>query len=180
MQLAVAIAILLIAPIRISNLVALRFDRHLFRPGGSRSLWLIDIPEDEVKNRVRLVHELPHRATTLLDRFRRDFRPRIAELGNPYLFPAGSHHRSTVVMSQAIRHCIADWVGIQMTPQQFRHLAGLLMYDDLEALAQLLGDKSTRTVRNHYSELNTLEIGRRFDAIIQSELNGRRQARRKR
>ncbi len=83
-------------------------------------------------------------------------------------------------MSQAIRHCIADWVGIQMTPQQFRHLAGLLMYDDLEALAQLLGDKSTRTVRNHYSELNTLEIGRRFDAIIQSELNGRRQARRKR
>jgi integrase len=180
MQLAVAIAILLVAPIRISNLAALRFDRHLLRPDRPRSLWLIDIPEDEVKNRVRLVHELPHRVTTLLDRFRRDFRPRIAEPGNPYLFPVGSHHKSAVVLSQAIKRRIADWVGIHMTPHQFRHLAGLLMYDDLEALAQLLGDKSTRTVRNHYSELNTLEIGRRFDAIIQSELDGRRRARRTR
>jgi integrase len=180
MQLAVAIAILLVAPIRISNLAALRFDRHLLRPGGPRSLWLIDIPEDEVKNRVRLVHELPHRVTTVLDRFRRDFRPRIAEPGNPYLFPARSHHKSTAVLSPAIKQCTADWVGIHMTPHQFRHLAGLLMYDDLEALAQLLGDKSTRTVRNHYSELNTLEIGRRFDAIIQSELDGRPRPQRKR
>jgi integrase len=180
MQLAVAIAILLVAPIRISNLAALRFDRHLLRPGRPRSLWLIDIPEDEVKNRVRLVHELPHRVTTLLDRFRRDFRPRVAEPGNPYLFPARSHHKSAIVLSQAIKRCIADWVGIHMTPHQFRHLAGLLMYDDLEALAQLLGDKGTRTVRNHYSELNTLEIGRRFDAIIQSELNGRPRPPRKR
>ena len=83
-------------------------------------------------------------------------------------------------MSQAIRDCIADWVGIHMTPHQFRHLAGLLMYDDLDGLAQLLGDKSTRTVRNHYSELNTLEIGRRFDAIIQSELDRRPRPPRKR
>lgn len=177
MQLAVAIAILLVAPIRISNLAALCFDRHLLRPGGRRSLWLIDIPEDEVKNWVRLVHELPHRVTMLLDRFRRDFRPRIAEPGNPYLFPSRSSHKSAVVLSQAIKQCITDWVGIQMTAHQFRHLAGLLMYDDLEALAQLLGDKSTRTVRNHYSELNTLEIGRRFDAIIQSELDRRPRAR---
>jgi integrase len=169
MQLAVAIGILLIAPIRISNLAALRFDRHLSRPGGPRSLWLIDIPEDEVKNRVRLIHELPNRVTTLLDRYRRDFRPRMAEPGNPYLFPSRSHHKSTAVLSPAIKKCIADWVGIHMTPHQFRHLAGLLMYDDLEALAQLLGDKSPRTVRNYYSELNTLEIGRRFDAIIQSD-----------
>lgn len=180
MQLAVAIAILLVAPIRISNLAALRFDRHLLRPGGPRSLWLIDIPDDEVKNRVRLVHELPHRVTALLDRFRRDFRPRIAEPGNPYLFAAGPAHRSAVTLSGSIKSAIADWVGIDMTPHQFRHLAGLLMYDDLEALAQLLGDKSARTVRNHYAELNTLEIGRRFDSIIQSELDGRPRPQRKR
>lgn len=172
MLLAVAIAILLVAPLRISNLAGLRFDRHLLRSGGPRSLWLIDIPEEEVKNRVRLVHELSHRVTTLLDRFRRDFRPLIAQPGNPYLFPAGSHHKSAGVLSAAIKQCIADWVGIHMTPHQFRHLAGLLLHDDLGALAQLLGDKNERTVRNHYSELNTLEIGRRFDAIIQSELDG--------
>ena len=29
--------------------------------------------------------------------------------------------------SRQIRDVIADWVGIDMTPHQFRHLAGLLM-----------------------------------------------------
>jgi integrase len=85
-----------------------------------------------------------------------------------------------VVLSQAIKKCLADWVRIHMTPHQFRHLAGLLMHDNLEGLAQLLGDKSTRTVRNYYAELNTLEISRRFDAIIQSERDWRPRPQRKR
>jgi integrase len=179
MQLGLAISILLVAPIRISNLAALRFDRHLLRPSGPGSLWIIDIPEQEVKNRVRLIHELPERVTARLDRFRRNFRPRLAEPGNPYLFPRGSGHREPAVLSQAIRRVIADWIGIDMTAHQFRHLAGLLMHDDLEGLATLLGDKNTRTVRNHYSELQTLDIGRRFDAIIKAELDRLGRPRRK-
>jgi integrase len=170
MELALAIAILLAAPMRIANLAGLRPGQHLLQPGGSRSLWLIDIPEIEVKNRVRLVYELPQRVTTVVNRFLRDFRPVLAEAGNPYLFPVGSTHKSPPVLSQQIRWVIADWVGVDMTAHQFRHFAGLLMSDDLGALADLLGDKDIETVRSYYSELNTLFVGRRFDAIIEAEI----------
>ena len=90
MQIAVAIAILQNAPLRMANLVALRLDRHLVRPGGPRSLLLIDIPPREVKNGEALVYELPRNVTALVDRYTRRFRPAIAAGGNPYLFPSGS------------------------------------------------------------------------------------------
>jgi hypothetical protein len=51
MSLAVALAILRCAPLRVRNLASLRLDRHLTRPGGPRSQWLIVIPADEVKNK---------------------------------------------------------------------------------------------------------------------------------
>jgi hypothetical protein len=74
-QLAVAIAILQSAPLRIANLAGLRLDRHLVRPGGPKSLWHIDIPAHEVKNDQALVYELPRRTTALVDRYIRHFRP---------------------------------------------------------------------------------------------------------
>jgi integrase len=83
-------------------------------------------------------------------------------------------------LSQQIRWVIADWVGVDMTPHQFRHLAGLLMPDNLDGLAQLLGDKDPETVRSYYRELNTLFVGRRFDAIIEAEIIKARPRRRMR
>jgi len=180
MELAVAIAILLAVPIRIANLAGLRLDQHLLRPGGSRSLWFIDIPEHEVKNSVRLFFELSQRVTTVMNRFLRNFHPVLVEAGNPYLFPVGSTHKRPAALSQQIRGVIADWVGVDMTAHQFRHFAGLLMWDDLEALAQLLGDKDTETVRSYYADMNTLFVGRRFDAIIEAEINKARLRRRRR
>jgi integrase len=113
-------------------------------------------------------------------RFLRDFRPALAEAGNPHLFPVGSTHKSPPALSQQIRWVIANWVGIEMTAHQFRHFAGLMMPDDLDALAQLLGDKDTKTVRRYYAELNTLLVGRRFDAIIEAEMTKARLGQRRR
>jgi integrase len=99
MQIAAAIAILQSAPLRIANLAGLRLDRHLVRPGVPRSLWQIDIPRHEVKNDQPLVHELPRRVTTLLDRYIRRFRPALAAPGNPYLFPVGSTQSLTRIIA---------------------------------------------------------------------------------
>jgi hypothetical protein len=85
MVFAVAIATLFSAPLRISNLAGLHLDRHLLRPGGPRSLILIEIPPEEVKNAVRLLYELPRRVTSLVDRFIRDFRPTLAMPDNCFL-----------------------------------------------------------------------------------------------
>jgi integrase len=170
MEIAVAIAILLNAPIRVANLAGLRIGTHLIRHGGPGSLWFIDIPEHEVKNRRRLIYELSRRVTTLIDRYIRDYRPLIAEPGNTYLFPVGSAHKSPPVLSQQIRWTIADWVGDEMTAHQFRHFACLMMPDEPEALAELLGHNGTETVRAYYREFNTLRAGRRFDAIIEAKI----------
>jgi integrase len=174
MELAAAIAVLLIAPIRIKNLAGLHLKQNLLRPGGPRSLWLMDIPPEEVKNEVRLLHELSQRVTGVVDRFIRDFRPRFAEPGNLYLFPVGATHKTPNYFSRQIRDVIADWVGIDMTPHQFRHLAGFLMQRNspgsFDALAQLLGHKTINTTRRNYAELDTLSAGREFDAIVEAEL----------
>jgi integrase len=184
MEFAVAIAVLLVAPMRISNLAGLRLQKHLVRPGGPRSLLLIDIPPEEVKNEVPLLYELSQRVTAVVDRYIRDFRQLRAEPGNPYLFPVGSTHKFPASLSQQIRRIIADWVGIDMTPHQFRHLAGMLMQKhspgSLAALAQLLGHKRIETVLANYAQLNTLFAGRQFDAIIETELAQARLPRRRR
>jgi integrase len=174
MELAVAIAVLLIAPMRIKNLAGLHLKQHLVRPGGPRSLWLIDIPAEEVKNEVRLLFELSQRVTRVVDRFIRHFRPRFAEPGNPYLFPVDSTHKTPNYFSRQIRDVIADWVGIDMTPHQFRHLAMDLgkrhSPGSFVALAQLLGHKRIDTVLRYYAKLDTLSAGREFDAIVEAEL----------
>jgi integrase len=178
MELALAIAILSSAPLRIANLATLRLDRHLVRPGGRGSLWQIDIPPDEVKNKQHLVHELPQPVTSLVDRHLQRFRPTRAAPGNPYLFPVGSKSKNPHELSQQIRRIIADSVGISMTPHQFRHLAGLLMQKhspgSFAAYAQLLGHKHVQTAVNFYARLDTLSAGRHFDAILEQELTNAR------
>jgi integrase len=183
MQIAVAIAILQNAPLRIANLAGLRLDRHLVRPGGPKSLWQIDIPPHEVKNDQSLVHELPRYVTTLVDRYIRRFRPVLAAPGNPHLFPVGSTHKGSHGLSQQIRSVLADWVGIDMTPHQFRHFAGRVMQQHspgaFAAIAQLLGHKDVRTTIAYYAELETLSAGRQFDTFLEAErskarLRGRR------
>jgi integrase len=174
MVFAVAITILLVAPMRISNLAGLHLERHLSRPGGPRSLFLIELPPEEVKNEVRLLYELSQRVTKVVDRFVRDFRPMLAKAGNPYLFPVGSTHKTPKYLSREIRQVIGEWVGIDMSAHQFRHLAGLLTQKkspgSIAALAQLLGHKRIDTARRYYAELDTLSAGREFDAIVEAEL----------
>src|SRR5215469_11893804 len=173
MQIAVAIGILQNAPLRIANLAGLRLDQHLVRPGGPRSLWQIDIPAHEVKNNQALVYELRRQTTTLVDRYIRRFWPSLAAPGNPYLFPVGSTHKDPHVLSQQIRKALADWVGIDMTPHQFRHFAARLMQQHspgaFGAIAQLLGHRDPKTAMAYYAELDTLSAGRQFDQLLEAE-----------
>ena len=183
MELAVAIAILRHVPLRIRNLAELRIGQELYRPGGPRSPWLIDIPPEQVKNSVPLFYELSQRATPVLDRLISHFRPLRAESGNPYLFPVGSTHKDPHSLSQQIRRAIADWVGIDMTPHQFRHLTGFLWQKhrpgSFAAIAQLLGHKDIETVVAYYAELDTLSASREFDAILEAQFADTRRPRRR-
>src|SRR5262249_19731948 len=57
-QLAVAIAILTVAPVRLANLVAIKLGINLIKPGGPDSNYWLTFPNYDVKNRVRLEYPL--------------------------------------------------------------------------------------------------------------------------
>src|SRR5262245_60716115 len=73
-QLAVAIAILSIAPARFANLTAIRLGTNLIKPGGPASEYWLVFPDCDVKNRVRLEYPL-HNITGIIDEYVHEHRP---------------------------------------------------------------------------------------------------------
>src|SRR5262245_49696105 len=87
-QLAVAIAILSAAPVRLANLTAIRLGINLIKPGGLDSNYWLVFPDYDVKNRVRLEHHLEPYLTRLIDEYVHDFRPTLLRGRNEdWLFP---------------------------------------------------------------------------------------------
>ena len=173
-QLAVAIDILIHAPMRMQNLIGLQLDVHLVRPGGPRGLWHIVLPRHEVKNGEALEYELPSATTRLVDVYLRQFRPALAPGGSRHLFiVAGGTPKSQTTLSQQIKAAILEHVGIAMTPHQFRHFAAKLMLEHSPgaqgATSHLLGHRNLKTTVAFYSGLDSLSAGRQFDAILQRE-----------
>ncbi|MGE0766607.1 MAG: hypothetical protein AB7L90_09100 [Hyphomicrobiaceae bacterium] len=82
LQVATAVEILTVVPIRRSNLLALQFDRHFVRTEirGRRRVHL-RIPADEVKNGVEIERELPERSVRLIERYLAEVRPLIDTMG---------------------------------------------------------------------------------------------------
>ncbi len=74
-EIAVAIAILTIAPVRAANLSAIRLDENLIKPGGSKTPYLLVFPHYDVKNRVDLTFELDTYLTDLIDEYVQEYRP---------------------------------------------------------------------------------------------------------
>lgn len=88
-QSAVAIAIVLAAPLRVKNLAGLTLDRHFVRarPGNDATVHLV-IPAHEVKNDASLEFEVPNAVRRLLDFYLARFRPLLATGQSAFLFPA--------------------------------------------------------------------------------------------
>jgi hypothetical protein len=99
-QTAVALEILLMAPIRIRKLIQLDLDRHLVRPARIRGALHIVILGEEVKNRAELDYPLPEESATLIGRYIEHHRPLLASAESRVLFP-GPGRRSTAIASAA-------------------------------------------------------------------------------
>jgi hypothetical protein len=72
-QLAVAIAILSVAPVRLANLTAIRLGFNLIKPGGPGSNYWLVFPDYDVKNRVKLESPLEPYLTHLIDEYVFDY-----------------------------------------------------------------------------------------------------------
>ena len=87
-QWALAVQLLLVAPLRLGNLAGLELDRHLLRIGtGKRLRYQLLIPGEEVKNGQPIELPLPAGASALLELYRTRVRPVLAAPGTSCLFP---------------------------------------------------------------------------------------------
>ena len=102
-QIAIGIAILTFAPVRINNLVGIRIGQHLIRPAGLDGNYLLSIPSSEVKNRVPLEFPLDAELSRLIDHYIQEFRPHLLDsTNNDQLFPGVRPSvPSTVLVSES-------------------------------------------------------------------------------
>jgi integrase len=171
-QLAVAIELELVRPLRISNLAALELYRHILqRTNGS---WYITIPEDEVKNRIDLEHDLPVEASTLLERYLKDFRPLLAKPGNAALFPGDLGCKAKNTLGGQLTKIIHAYTGLKMHPHLFRHF-GSCEYlkehpGEYPVISHVLGHKSLNTAAKSYTGMESAAAVRHFGKTIIKKL----------
>jgi len=175
-QLAVAIAILSFAPVRLANLVSIELGKNLIKPGGPDSpFWLI-FPHYDVKNRVDLNFEFDEALTTLIDEYIHEFRPTLVRGSNAaWLFPGVAGKPKTANMfSTQITERIQKATGVRMTVHQFRHACAAIYLKhhpgDYETVKRLLGHRNIQTTINFYCGLETTQANEAFGKIIREHI----------
>jgi integrase len=175
-EIAVGIAIETLAPIRAANLVAIRLDENLIRPGGPQSNYLLVFPHYDVKNRVDLTFEFDEYLTDLIDEYVKDYRPVLLRGANgDWLFPGtNGGSKDPHLFGIQITERIQKATGLRITLHQFRHAAAAIYLKyhpgDYETVRRLLGHRNIRTTVNFYCGLETIQASREFGKIVRQHL----------
>ena len=155
-QMAVAIAILNVAPIRRGNLGMIRIGENLIRTGGPQTPYRLVFPNHDVKNRVKLDFPLDAELTALIDDYLFNYRPALVDCADDlWLFPgAGESHKLLTTLSDQITSFIEKAIGLRLTVHQFRHLSAAIILKhqrgNYELARLLLGHRTVQvTIRNY-------------------------------
>lgn len=171
-QIAVAIAILSFAPIRLTNLVSIELDKNLIKPGGPESPYWLTFPHYDVKNRVNLDFTFDEPLTKLIDDYIHDFRPALSRQSNAsWLFPgiAGAPKTASMFSTQ-ITQRVQKTTGLRITAHQFRHACAAIYLKhrpgEYEVVRRLLGHRNIQTTINFYCGLETIQASEGFGNIV--------------
>ena len=175
-QLAVAIAILSFAPVRLTNLVSIELEKNLIKPGGPESPFWLVFSHYDVKNRVNLEFSFDEGLTRLIDEYIHEFRPTLVRGSNAaWLFPGVAGKPKTANMfSTQITERIQKATGVRMTAHQFRHACAAIYLKhhpgDYETVKRLLGHRNIQTTINFYCGLETTQANEAFGKIIREHI----------
>jgi len=173
-QTAIAIEILIFAPMRISNLQNLRLDQHI---SWQNKHAVIHIPRAQVKNDIDLVFKLPLTLSQRIQTYIRDWRALYTEGANPYLFPGRKMNpKDGTRLRRQISKALWDEAGIKLTPHQFRHAAAKILLDakpgHYEVVRKVLGHKNLTTTYAHYAGAETQAALDLYDDVILEHRKG--------
>jgi integrase len=172
-QAGLAIGILLNAPMRSQNLIALDLGRHIqFDRGKAKARILIPAVETKSK-RMDLFFELSEQLSEALCWYQNNMLPALEanSHGRVFVQPEGDA-RSQSNLANLIKSAVRDGLGIHMTPHQFRHLAAKLYLDahpeDFETVRGVLGHSFTKTTMT-YAGLSTERSSKVYGKFIVDE-----------
>jgi integrase len=170
-QKAVAVEILLMAPIRLANLATLEFDRTYIRNrrDGSRQAHLM-FESSEVKNSISLKFDLPEQTVELIDLYVHRFHRRLFG-SNRFLFPGRKgNSKASCMLSDQISKRLFEVLGLRIHVHLFRPLAAKIYLDrhpnGFELVRQLLGHKSIETTMRFYAQFNRSDAARYYDRVV--------------
>lgn len=172
LQVALAVELLIHAPVRLRNLVSIRIDNNLKTVGSRRARRVyLYFPPGEVKNGVETEFELSGATITLLDRYLAVVRPQLIRDPSPFLFPSPrGGHKIAYILSNQIADLTATELGVRMTAHQFRHVAGHAYLSAVpgghEVVRRLLGHKNIHTTVEFYAGMEIRAAYKHYDSII--------------
>ena len=158
----------------VSNLIAIRVGHEIIRPGGNGQPYRLVFEPADTKNAELIEFKLPVEVSDMIDDYLQDYRPRLTQPANAYLFPARSlEHKAQATLSQQLQEQLLDRLGFKMTPHQFRHLSAWLYLrrhpGDFVTVQKLLGHRNIKTTINFYTKLDTATAAQHYDALIAEE-----------
>jgi integrase len=171
-QNALAIEILLVFPIRESNLVALHLQKNIIRTGQHKGAdVLIVIPAADVKNNRDLEVVLPRSAVELLDLYCDRYLPLLAPAGEDWLFPGQVRgHKHPQGFGPQLKRVIYRETGLPINIHFFRHFSAKLWLDrnpgQFTVMKLALGHGSERTLRDFYAEFSSTQALALYDQHV--------------
>lgn len=174
---AVALAILLVCPVRIKNIAGIHLEQHIQRPGdGSAFLVLI---EDETKNERPQEFELPKDVIRMIDRHLATRCPHMCPAGTPWLFPRRDGAGPVVPgqLAARLKQRVRKATGLIVNAHLFRHSAVMNWLDakpgGYEGARHLMGHSAVSHTINLYSGMEVKSALHAF-ADLMATKKGRR------
>jgi integrase len=170
-QSALAVALLLIAPIRIKNLAALDLERNVHRVRDDE--WFLVIPSPAVKNKQDLTFPIPQKIVELFRTYLDVYRPLLLSRESQKIFVSwNGREKKPDALGKQIMSFIERHTGLTMNPHLFRHFAAYLYLranpGHYEPVRQLLGHREIQTTTRFYTKLEQADTFRKYDQILDS------------
>ncbi len=175
-QSALAVALLLAAPVREKNLASIDLKRHVQRI--SDDVGYLIFPAHEVKNARDLEYPLSQRTLRLLDLYLKVYRPLLLKQAqSSKLFVSRTGRQKTPAeLGAQIPKFVRTRLELDINLHLFRHLAGYVYLSvhpgEYETVRQLLGHKSLKTTIDFYTGIEHAQSFRRYDEILERHREG--------
>lgn len=168
-QMAAAIAILLVIPLRRTNLASIDIYKHLVK--NRNGVYLV-IPEHETKNRELINFEIPNFALEVIRWYMIEYRPYLLKGESTALFPGrDGQPKSPHTLGLQIKQTVREFLGLEFNIHLFRHAAGKIFLDlnpgNYEVVRQLLRHKSINTTTSAYSGAETRKAGLLYAEVLE-------------